>query len=939
MRMLLATLLLLFLLVPVADADLTTFNQFTIYDSNDLDDIEIADMDLDGDPDVLCVLRLSGLVGWIEYQGEFPGELHYIDYIITDPCAIAVADLDNDGDTDVVSADSLGNRVTWYENRHPDLPGEFPLSEDQYGVRDVICADLDDDGFQDILAATPILGLVTVFLNQGDGTYSAQILLNNLDSPDRLHAADLDLDGDSDLIVASASSGELGWFENTGELVFTEHSLGPGYDQLETIEHGDMNGDGAIDILIGSRDEDNGLRILYNNWDGTFIPYQVAVQRNDVRSIAVLDIENDGDLDLFCTGRNSTYSRSLLVNIGDFQFYLDATSSYWGLDCATGDFNLDGLPDIVAERGTGNVEVWLNQQIEGFSRHPITLDHNDSYVQAVNCNNDRFPDLLALRSDGLPFDTNELVLLENEGSGEFDDDVIFESSYLGKYVCVDRDMDDDLDVFNFHDDQLYWFTNEGGQFTREFVASLDVYAPPLSAWDFDGNGFADAISGEEDVHVYWDEGDGTFSDSLLISDLYYDILQIKVHDMNLDGDPDIIVCGNSLIIFEYLGNREWETHTIREDGDGSAFTTLSVFDWNQDGAADLLSGSTERLPSLYLNQLNWSFEEITLDNERVHPYQLKAGDMDLDGDLDVFATFSISIGWYENIGGLVMAYHELDLRYSTSDQNAEFRDFDLDGDLDMITRDGIEITFWENLAISGDPPPPPPPTLPLTIELTPDNEPVTIPAEGGDFTFDLALSNELTQARRVNVWTEARTPSLEVVPLQSARPLLLPNTTLSVLNVTQHVPGAAQEGLFWFFAKAGEYPVVSSVDSFAVVKDGVTRGHDTWTASPWVWTSPDEATVSAAQSSQPLDYSLSQPYPNPFNAFTRLELTLPSTAPVRVTVFDVLGQTVSTPYNQALPAGRHTLSFDAHDWASGVYFVEVSVPGEFRQLRKLVLLQ
>ena len=65
---------------------------------------------------------------------------------------------------------------------------------------------------------------------------------------------------------------------------------------------------------------------------------------------------------------------------------------------------------------------------------------------------------------------------------------------------------------------------------------------------------------------------------------------------------------------------------------------------------------------------------------------------------------------------------------------------------------------------------------------------------------------------------------------------------------------------------------------------------------------------------------LSQNYPNPFNSSTSIEFALPSAADVKLTVLNVLGQTVADVYQGNLNAGVHRMTFDASSLTNGLYY-------------------
>ena len=61
-------------------------------------------------------------------------------------------------------------------------------------------------------------------------------------------------------------------------------------------------------------------------------------------------------------------------------------------------------------------------------------------------------------------------------------------------------------------------------------------------------------------------------------------------------------------------------------------------------------------------------------------------------------------------------------------------------------------------------------------------------------------------------------------------------------------------------------------------------------------------------------------YPNPFNPSTTIQYEMAEPAYTRLTVFDVFGRTVRELVAGQLPAGRHSVVWDARNQSSGVYF-------------------
>jgi len=91
----------------------------------------------------------------------------------------------------------------------------------------------------------------------------------------------------------------------------------------------------------------------------------------------------------------------------------------------------------------------------------------------------------------------------------------------------------------------------------------------------------------------------------------------------------------------------------------------------------------------------------------------------------------------------------------------------------------------------------------------------------------------------------------------------------------------------------------------------------------------------------PESFRLRQNFPNPFNPETTIQFDLPEIAHVRLEIYNLLGQRITTLVDNRQPAGRYTLMWDGKDQhgnavASGIYFYKLTA-GDFVQVRKMIL--
>jgi hypothetical protein len=125
----------------------------------------------------------------------------------------------------------------------------------------------------------------------------------------------------------------------------------------------------------------------------------------------------------------------------------------------------------------------------------------------------------------------------------------------------------------------------------------------------------------------------------------------------------------------------------------------------------------------------------------------------------------------------------------------------------------------------------------------------------------------------------------------------------------------------WFGASAAEVEGVlpGHLSTLALIKSGAVLGVG------------EEARV-------PGEFRLEQNYPNPFNPATVVSYQLPVVSSVRLEVYDMSGREVAVLVNGSMPAGRHTVRFDASGLSSGVYVYRLTA-GSHSLTKKLTVLK
>ena len=89
----------------------------------------------------------------------------------------------------------------------------------------------------------------------------------------------------------------------------------------------------------------------------------------------------------------------------------------------------------------------------------------------------------------------------------------------------------------------------------------------------------------------------------------------------------------------------------------------------------------------------------------------------------------------------------------------------------------------------------------------------------------------------------------------------------------------------------------------------------------------------------PVEFALKTNYPNPFNPFTNIAFDIPSEGDVNMSIFSITGQKVADLIaNQHMNAGAYEITWNAANYASGVYLVRIQYDSQIAY-RKMTLLK
>lgn len=313
-------------------------------------------------------------------------------------------DIDNDGDFDLFVGEDDGN-INFYRNtgtatnftfgiETENLAASFDIGSQSHPT----LVDIDNDGDLD-LAIGELGGNINFYRNTDTTTnprFTFEVEdLGSINAGFVSHPTfvDIDNDGDFDLFVGE-SDGNINFYRNTGtagEPIFsleTESFAAIDVGIRSSPTFADVDADGDFDLLVG---ENDGNINFYRNTGTATNPNFVVVTENlasidvgDISALSFVDIDNDGDLDLFVgeSRGNINFYRRTGTAIGSIPTFTLETDNFSSISIGTvsvptfADIDNDGDSDLFVGELDGGLNFYRNLMLTSVDPREIEMTPN-----------------------------------------------------------------------------------------------------------------------------------------------------------------------------------------------------------------------------------------------------------------------------------------------------------------------------------------------------------------------------------------------------------------------------------------------------------------------------------------------------------------------------------------------------------------------------------
>ena len=547
--------------------------------------------------------------------------------------------------------------------------------------------------------------------------------------------ADIDNDGDLDIVTYGFST--IYWFENK----FPEEGFMPkqlvatisGTNAIRSIDITDFDGDGDLDILGAELFQDKLFLCTNLDGQGTFASFQVLKIIDQVSFVKYIDMDNDGDKDLFYARNGSNgHFTGYLENTNQANNFVTLHTVYQTSNMSNtikiADFDNDGLPDILYILDT--YIAWIKNN-GGGNFSPLTqISTSNNYFYSFDVGDiDNDGDMDLVGNVANDFGIIKLIYKLNDGLGNFGSDINIRQNLTEIKAIKLGDLDNDtrLDLIvavrnnnsSEYFSDLYWFKNSASlSFTTMPVLDLKVQMiSQIDVFDLNNDGHKDitTFSYNHRTTSYQNSGTATFGAPKYPAAANLSASSAMAGDIDGDGDIDLVTSSSGEgKIYWYKNTDNVYGNQIIVSHDAASAKKVALADIDGDGKLDIVSISGPST-SGYNDKISWYRNLDGLGNfgPQINipistydsPDGLVVYDVDGDGDKDIvtaldnWPTTGDKIVWYANNGSGSFSTEQIIATGPNGVTSLKIADMDNDGDLDLVCTSRLDnsISWFSNL--------------------------------------------------------------------------------------------------------------------------------------------------------------------------------------------------------------------------------------------------
>ncbi|MFC2170593.1 FG-GAP-like repeat-containing protein, partial [Calditrichota bacterium] len=737
--------------------------------------------------------------------------------------------------------------------------------------------DMDGDGDIDVVASAASDDDVSWFENDGAGNFEENVVTDFYDAVRGVFAIDMDGDEDIDLVTAGDNNTRVDWWENDGDMDFTQNLIRTGLARPLSVYAADVDSDGDMDVISVAY-TNNSIFWYENDGEQDFTEHAVAVNFRGPHYVMAADLDQDEDMDILAAG-NGVNNVTWWENDGEEVFTAHVVGNITGpKSLRVFDVNRDGFLDVLAA-ATDTASWFENDGEQVFTEHVVVEDLAAGWydIHAADLDADDDIDIIASA-----YTDDRAVWCENTGDEVFDEHTLndnMDGALTAHTADIDSDDDLDIVVAAYTGGYISWFANS-------------MYGPP-GEFELVSPRNRDDIDSTS-VTFSWDSAENDEEGDTISYELYLDTSEDFENPQVFDADTS-----TSYTIENLEDDTDYWWKVLATDLDENTrwsedTWTFSTYVPEPPDSFSLFSPDSGAVVTSYEVVLTWN-SSVDPDPDDEVEYELYISfDPEEMGTPDERAfpdTTFIYNARSQRVHYWTVCAVDDNTEGTWADQIWSF-DIDIPeppGRFDLlypsddtlfVYEEGMLINLvWEN---STDPDPGDVITYNLSLEI--DQE------DGGDFELhyndlaDTTFTVDIYADAEIEDWTE----SLEVIWQVDA--ISEPH------SISCHDP-------FTFF-------IAPEFDVDEIPGTGI-----------------------------PVKYQIASLYPNPFNPIINIRIGLPAESFLKVTVFNILGQSVAVLAIDNFRTGWYNFTLDGVKLSSGIYYVNAKVPGKMDEVRKVVLIR